>query len=395
MVGFFSTPDGKISGNRHLVTEILKDKIGFDGLVVSDYNAIGQVVGCTNDHCPQAVNAGIDLFMVPFDWRTFIPNTVADVRAGAIPMSRIDDAVTRILRVKLRAGLFELPRPSERELAGNPENLVARSLARRAVRESLVLLKNNGNVLPLQRDQKILVVGKSADSIQNQTGGWSLLWQGGPAPFAPDATNPNSDFPVGQSILSGIQETVGAGNVTFVPDATGVNVNDFDAVIAVIAEFPGSEVFFDIATSTGNWRDPDNLALRTMEFGVRHPDDRAVVAAVSGKGVPVVTVLLAGRVQYTNFEINRSDAFIAAWLPGTEGKGIADVIFRSPNGSVNHDFTGKLPFSWPRSACQTTVNVGDPDYHPQFALGYGLSYRARAGVGMLDETAGPTGGCTR
>src|SRR5262249_9109529 len=234
-----------------------------------------QVAGCTNDHCAQAVNAGIDLFMVPFEWRTFIPNTVADVRAGIIPMSRIDDAVTRILRVKLRAGLFDLPRPSEREFAGDADNLVARSLARRAVRESLVLLKNNGDVLPLRRNQRILVVGKSADSIQNQTGGWSLLWQGGPAPFAPNATNSHRDFPVGQSILSGIQEPVAASHVTLSPDASGVRASDFDAVIAVIAEFPGSEVFFDVATPTGNWRDPDNLALRTLEFGVRHPDDRA------------------------------------------------------------------------------------------------------------------------
>lgn len=394
MVGFFGTPEGKMSGNRHLVTEILKEKIGFDGFVVSDYNAIGQVAGCTNAHCPQAVNAGIDLFMVPWEWRTFIPNTVADVRAGTIPMSRIDDAVTRILRVKLRAGLFELPRPSERKLAGDEDAIVARRLARRAVRESLVLLKNDENVLPLRRNDKVLVVGKSADSIQSQTGGWSLSWQGGPAPFAPNDTNPNSDFPVGQSILSGIQETVGAHNVTFSPDASGVNVRDFDAVIAVIAEFPGSEVFFDIATATGNWRDPDNLALRTLEFGVRHPDDRAVVEAVSGKGVPVVTVLLAGRVQYTNFELNRSDAFIAAWLPGTEGKGIADVIFRKRNGSVNHDFSGKLPFSWPRSACQVPLNIGDPGYDPQFPFGYGLTYGAHVRVGALDETAGPAEGCT-
>lgn len=394
MVGFFGTPEGKMSGNRHLVTEILKEKIGFDGLVVSDYNAIGQVAGCTNDHCAQAVNAGIDLFMVPFDWRTFIPNTVADVRAGTIPMSRIDDAVTRILRVKVRAGLFDASRPSDREFAGDDDAIVARRLARQAVRESLVLLKNNGHVLPLRRNQKILVVGASADSIQNQTGGWSLLWQGGPAPFAPNDGNPNSDFPVGQSILSGIQETIGADRVTFSPDASGVDVRDFDAVIAVVAEFPGSEVFFDIATATGNWRDPDNLALRTLEFGVRHPDDRAVVNAVSGKGVPVVTVLLAGRVQYTNFEINRSDAFIAAWLPGTEGKGIADVIFRKRNGSANHDFTGSLPFSWPRSACQTPLNVGDPGYDPQFPFGYGLKYGSHVQVDHLDETPGPAAGCS-
>jgi beta-glucosidase len=393
MVGFFSWQDqGKQAGNRHLVDEILKQKIGFDGLVISDWNAIGQVTGCTNDHCPQAVNAGIDLFMVPQDFRTFVPNTVADVRAGLIPMSRIDDAVTRILRVKLRAGLFDLPRPSERSFANDPDNLVDRSLARRAVRESLVLLKNNNGVLPLRTDRKILVVGKNADSIQNQTGGWSLTWQGGPWLFGPNDANVNSDFPNGESILAGIRDKVGAANVTFSIDGAGVDVRDFDAVIAVIGETPYSENFGDIATALGN-RNSDDTSLRTLEHGVRKPEDRAVLRAVSGQGVPVVTVLVSGRALYTNTEINLSSAFVAAWLPGTEGGGVADVLFRKRNGSVANDFTGKLPVSWPRSACQTSLNVGDPGYHPQFAFGYGLSYRSRTQVGVLDEAAGPLAGC--
>jgi beta-glucosidase len=393
MVGFFSWQDqGKNSGNQYLVDEVLKQKIGFDGLVVSDWNSIGQVAGCTNDHCPQAVNAGIDLFMVPHDWRAFIPNTIADVEAGDIPMSRIDDAVTRILRVKLRAGLFDAPRPSERDLAGDEDNLVDRELARRAVRQSLVLLKNNDRVLPLRRNRQILVVGKSADSIQNQTGGWTLSWQGGPWLFGPNDVNLNSDFPNGQSILSGIQEKVGAENVTFSADASGVNVGDFDAVIAVIGETPYAEVFGDVATQIGN-RDSPDTSLRTLELGVRHPEDRAVLEAVSGQGVPVVTVLLSGRVLYANAEINLSDAFVAAWLPGTEGGGVADVLFRRRNGRINHDFEGKLSYSWPRSACQTTVNVGDDDYDPQFAFGYGLTYRNRTEVGELDATPGPLEGC--
>lgn len=393
MVGFFSWQDqGKIAGNAHLVADILKQKIGFDGLVVSDWNAIGQVLGCTNDHCPQAVNAGIDLFMVPQDWRTFVTNTIADVRAGAIPMSRIDDAVTRILRVKLRAGLFDLPRPSERAFANDPDNLVDRGLARRAVRESLVLLKNNRAVLPLSRDRKILVVGKSADSIQNQTGGWSLTWQGGPWTFGPNDANPNSDFPNGESILAGIRSKVGAANVTYASDATGVNVSDYDAVVAVIGERPYAEVFGDVATAQGN-HDSADASLRTLELGVRQPEDRAVLRAVSGRGVPVVTVLLSGRPLYANAELNLSDAFVAAWLPGTEGGGVADVLFRSQNGAIRHDFTGKLAVSWPRSACQTTVNVGDPAYNPQFAFGYGLTYRSRTQVGVLDETPGPAAGC--
>jgi beta-glucosidase len=393
MVGFFSWQDqGKDSGNKHLVDEVLKQKIGFDGLVVSDWNAIGQVAGCTNDHCPQAVNAGVDLFMVPQDWRTFVPNTVADVRAGLIPMSRIDDAVTRILRVKLRAGLFELPRPSARRLANDPDNLVDRTLARRAVRESLVLLKNDGAVLPLRTDRRILVVGKNADSMQNQTGGWSLTWQGGPWLFGPNDANLNSDFPNGETILAGIRDKVGAGNVTYSVDGAGVNVRDFDAVIAVIGETPYSENFGDVATALGN-RNSDNTALRTLELGVRMPEDRAVLQAVSGHGVPVVTVLVSGRTLYTNAELNLSSAFVAAWLPGTEGGGVADVLFRSRRGAIANDFTGKLPVSWPRTACQTSLNVGDPGYHPQFAFGYGLTYRSRTRVGTLDAAPGPTAGC--
>ncbi|HEU4733924.1 MAG TPA: glycoside hydrolase family 3 N-terminal domain-containing protein [Kofleriaceae bacterium] len=393
MVGFFSWQDqGKDSGNKHLVDEILKQKIGFDGLVISDWNAIGQVAGCTNDHCPQAVNAGIDLFMVPQDWRTFIPNTIADVRAGLIPMSRIDDAVTRILRVKLRAGLFELPRPSERALANDPDNLVDRALARRAVRESLVLLKNNDAVLPLRADRKVLVVGKSADSIQNQTGGWSLSWQGGPWLFGPNDVNLNSDFPTGESILAGIRDKVGAANVTFSADASGVDVRDFDAVIAVVGETPYAETFGDVATAIGN-RNSEDTALRTLELGVRMPEDRAVLRAVSGQGVPVVTVLVTGRALYANAELNLSDAFVVAWLPGTEGGGVADVLLRKHDGRIANDFTGRLPVSWPRAACQTSVNAGDASYDPQFAFGYGLTYRSRTQVGMLDETAGPLAGC--
>ncbi len=393
MVGYFSLNDqGKDAGNQHLISDILKDKIGFDGMVVSDYNAIGQITGCTNDHCAQAINAGIDLFMVPFDWRTFVPNTVADVQAGLIPMARIDDAVTRILRVKLRAGLFDTQRPSARPFANDPANLVDHALARRAVRESLVLLKNNDSVLPLRADRKILVVGKSADSIQNQTGGWSLSWQGGPWTFGPNDVNLNTDFPNGESILAGIRDKVGADRVTFSVDAAGIDVRQFDAVIAVIGETPYSETFGDVATALGN-RGSDDASLRTLELGHRLPEDRAVLQAVSGHGVPVVTVLVSGRALFANTEINLSNAFVAAWLPGTEGGGVADVLFRNRNGSIASDFQGRLPVSWPRAACQTPLNAGDPGYDPQFALGYGLTYRSRVRVGTLDTTPGPATGC--
>ena len=395
MVGFFGWQDrGENVADQYLITEVLKNKIGFDGMVLSDWNAISFVPGCTVDRCPESVNAGVDMFMVPFDFRAFVANTVADVDAGLIPISRIDDAVTRILRTKLRGGLFHLPKPSERQFANDQDAITDRSLARRAVRELLVLLKNNDNVLPLPRDVKVLLVGKSGDSIQNQTGGWSRTWQGGPAPFAPDDVNLNSDFPSGQSILGALRETVGEDNVTFSADASGVNVADFDVAIAAVGELPYAEFFGDVATADGNWRDPTNLAKRTLEHGVRYPEDRAVLEAVSGQGVPVVTVLMSGRVLYTNREINLSDAFVAAWLPGTEAGGITDVLFRSHSGH-RRDFSGKLPFSWPRSACQTTVNIGDEDYDPQFPLGYGLTYRDDENLGVLDETPGPAEGCAK
>jgi beta-glucosidase len=285
-------------------------------------------------------------------------------------------------------------KPSQRPFAGDTREIAPRALARQAVRESLVLLKNNDNVLPLRRHQKILVVGKSADSLQNQTGGWTLTWQGGPVQFAPSDRNLNSDFPNGQTIRSGIEEAVGAGNVTFSADAAGVDVRAFDAVIAVIGEMPYAEMFGDIATATGNWRHPDDLSMRTLEHGHRFPEDRAVLQAVSGKGVPVVTVLISGRVLYTNAELNLSDAFVAAWLPGTEGGGVADVVFRGATDQIDHNFTGVLPFSWPSDACQAEVNVGDAGYHPQFAFGYGLSYPTRVHIAALAQTPGPAGGCT-
>ena len=183
--------EGKVHGSRYLITDVLKGKMGFDGLVVSDWNGIGQVTGCSNFRCAQALNAGIDVFMVPAEWRQFIDNTIQLVQSGAVPMSRIDDAVTRILRVKLRAGLFGARRPSERRLAGDAGTLVHRELAREAAQRSTVLLKNNGGVLPLARNQKILVVGKGADKFSIQTGGWSLSWQG--------TGNSNADFPNGET----------------------------------------------------------------------------------------------------------------------------------------------------------------------------------------------------
>ena len=377
--------DAKNTGNRYLLTDLLKTRWGFDGLVVTDWDAIGQVgyvdangetKSCTTSSCPAAINAGVDMVMVPFAWKDFIARTTASVQAGEIPLARIDDAVSRILRVKMRAGLFRVvdgasvsTRPSDRAGAGDAAAAHPRALAREAVRESLVLLKNDRATLPLARAGRVLVVGRSADSMADQAGGWSLTWQG--------TGNTNADYPVGDSILAGVREAVGAGNVVHSVDASDVDVTAFAAVIAVIGESPYAEGAGDIRRSS------------TLEHARRHPEDLAVLERVSGHGVPVVTVLLSGRPLWVNREIDRSDAFVAAWLPGTEGKGITDVLFRHADGSVV-DFKGRLSYSWPRNACQATVNKGDANYDPLFAVGYGLTYAAaHASLGRLDESPQP------
>jgi beta-glucosidase len=354
--------EGKLHGSHEALSEILKGKMGFDGLVVSDWNGIGQVVGCTNASCPQAINAGIDIVMVPNDWKAFIANTVAQVQSGQIPMARIDDAVTRILRVKLRTGLMDQPRPSQREHAGDGSALQEPALARRAVRESLVLLKNEQRLLPLPSDSKVLVVGKSADSLQNQTGGWSLTWQG--------TGNANADFPNGTTILSGLRQALGADDVTFSATGEGVDPAQYDAVVAVIGETPYAE-------------GPGDIGKRSLEHARLHPEDLAVLDRVSGKGAPVATVFVSGRPLYVNKELNRSDAFVAAWLPGTEGQGIADLLVRGRH--TGKGFTGKLSYSWPATPCQTPLNAGDEGYAPLFELGYGLRNGQTATVPQLPE----------
>lgn len=354
---------GKMHGDKALLTDALKEKMGFDGFVVSDWNGIGQLPGCSNASCALAINAGIDMIMVPDEWKAFIANTIKQVEAGEIPMARIDDAVSRILRVKLRAGLFNGRKPSQNQYAGKPEAVQDRALARQAVRESLVLLKNEKSALPLKRGKKILVVGKSADSLSNQTGGWSLTWQG--------TDNRNADFPNADSILAGLREAAGDANVTWRENAEGVDAADYDAIIAVIGETPYAETNGDIVASD------------TVTHSRRHPEDLAVLKAVAGKGKPVVTVFLSGRPLYVNDLLNLSDAFVAAWLPGTEGKGVADVLFADANGQPAHDFRGTLSFAWPNVACPGPRAVGAANAPPLFALGYGLAYARAAAVPQL------------
>ena len=260
-------------------------------------------------------------------------------------MSRIDDAVTRILRVKMRSGLFERA-PSESRYNGRAEAVAAADLAREAVRKSVVLLKNNESALPLVPGEKILVVGDSADSLSNQTGGWSLTWQG--------TENTNADFATGATLLQALTAQFGAENIVYSRDAVGVDVTRFAKVVVVLGETPYAEYHGDVRFPA------------PVQYSHRRPNDLALLHAVSGKGVPVVSVLYSGRPAYVNDLINLSDAFVAAFLPGTEGAGLADVL----SGGA-YDFTGRLSFAWPGSACSTGEHEGEV---VQFARGYGLSY---------------------
>ncbi|MDO1530171.1 glycoside hydrolase family 3 N-terminal domain-containing protein [Fulvimonas sp. R45] len=341
---------GKMSGSRALLTGALKDRMGFKGFVVSDWNAIGQLPGCSDASCPQAINAGIDMVMVPGDWKAFIANTIRQVRDGAIPMARIDDAVGRIVRAKLRMGLFG-KRPSQLPGAGDARLLQDRALARRAVRESLVLLKNNRDVLPLKHGTKLLVVGKSADSLSNQAGGWSLTWQG--------TDNTNADFPNAQSILDGLRDADGAANVTFSENAQGIDPKDYDAIVAVVGETPSAEMMGDIAPSS------------TLRFGDRYPEDVALLEKVAKSGKPLVVVFVAGRPLFVNPVLDLSDAFVMAWLPGSEGGGVADVLF----ARGGHNFRGTLPRPWPGVPCPDAERAGPSRW--LFAPGYGLRYPTR------------------
>ena len=352
---------GKMHGNRHLVSDVLKRRLGFNGLVVSDWNAIGQVPGCTNWHCPAAINAGIDLAMVPDDWKKFIAATVEDVRAGRIPMSRIDDAVTRIIRVKLKSGLFgSSPATGPHPDASVLNSPAIRELARRAVRESLVLLKNDRGALPLRRSGKIIVVGDGANSLPMQTGGWSLTWQG-------DKTT-TADYPYADTLLAALRKTLGPGHVDYSADGAGIDVRNYSAIVMVAAEKPYAEGAGDIVFPA------------SMRHSSRYPEDLQALERVSGRGVPVVTVLYSGRPVAANDLINRSDAFVAAWLPGTEALGIADMLLAGPSGRTKFDFRGRLSFDWPAGDCLPRKGG------VQFSRGYGLSLMSRTRIGRLAQS---------
>jgi len=364
MASFSSWQGEKLHGHRHLLTDVLKRQLDFDGFVVGDWNGHGQVPGCDNTSCPQAVDAGIDMFMVPQDWKALYENTLAQARDGRISMDRIDDAVRRILRVKIRAGLFDQGKPSTRlknkQMIGRDEH---KQLARKAVRHSLVLLKNNDGVLPLEPGATVLVVGAGADDIGQQSGGWTISWQG--------KGNKKSDFPGGYSVLDGIREVVTAagGQVIYRPDGTFSESVDY--AIAVYGENPYAEMHGDVVT---------------LEHQPGNKQDLKALRSIREQNIPLVSIFLSGRPMWMNPEINQSDAFVAAWLPGSQGGAIADVIFKTDGA---HDFTGKLPFAWPnqpaRSDDHPELGQGSSTA-PLFPIGYGLSYRqAQSQLDSLSE----------
>lgn len=358
MASYNSWHGEKMHGNKSLLTDILRGRMNFTGYTVGDWNGHGQVAGCKATSCAAAFNAGLDLFMAPDSWKGLYENTLAQVKDGTISVVRLDEAVARILRVKLRAGLFESGRPSSRPLAGDfrkigsPEH---RAIARQAVRESLVLLKNEGTVLPLKAGQRLLIAGDGATSYMKQSGGWTLSWQG--------TGLADSEFPGATTIGNALFEAAG-GNAVITRD--GKYVQKPDVAVVVFGEDPYAEFQGDV---------PD-LIFRDKS------DNLALLKKYKAEGIKTVSVFLSGRPMWVNSHLNASDAFVAAWLPGSEGGGVADLLFGKA------DFKGKLPFSWPKLATQYVLNIGDTDYDPLFTYGYGLSYARPGKVGMLSEESG-------
>jgi beta-glucosidase len=354
MASFNSWHGEKIHGSKYLLTDVLKEKMGFDGFVVGDWNGHGQIKGCSNENCSQAVNAGLDMYMVPTQaWLPLMNNLIAQTKSGEISIARVDDAVRRILRVKFRAGLFDKASPAKRKFSGKTELIGHenhRKVAQQAVRESLVLLKNKDNILPLAPTLNVLVAGDAAHNIGKQSGGWTITWQG--------TNNTNADFPGGSSILDGLSEQIKAagGEVQF--SLEGNYTSKPDVAIVVFGEEPYAEGHGD---------------LESLDYQRGNKKDLALLEQLKSQGIPTVSVFISGRPMWVNAELNQSDAFVAAWLPGSEGKAIADVLLRNKEGVQQHDFTGKLSFSWPAAPYQL-VNRFDEGDAPLFPYGYGLSY---------------------
>ena len=359
MASFNSINGEKMHGNKSLLTDVLRGELGFDGLVVGDWNGHGQVAGCTNTDCPQSLLAGLDIYMVPDDWKGLLETTVAQVKDGTIPMARLDEAVTRILRVKMRAGLLgDMLQPSRRPNAGDYALLGSadhRAIAREAVAKSQVLLKNNG-ILPLKKGANILVAGSAADDIAQASGGWTLTWQGG-------GDLDNSYFPGATSVWKGLETAVkeGGGSATLSPN--GQYSSKPDAAVVVFGEEPYAEFAGD-----------------RKHLGFTDEEGLGLLRKFKAEGVPTVAVFLSGRPMWVNREMNAADAFVASWLPGSEGAGVADVLTGATPA------TGKLGFSWPATCDFGPLNGPDGALFP---VGYGRALTDTSPTAQLDEDCAP------
>jgi beta-glucosidase len=342
MVSYSSWNGLKLSASKKLLTDVLKHELGFEGFLISDYNAIGQIDPDFKKSIETSINAGMDMAMEPTNYPRFIGLLTELVSEGRVQMSRIDDAVTRILRVKFAMGLMERHRSplADRRLHRTFGSRAHREVARECVRQSLVLLQNERQTLPLSKTLKrIHVAGKCANDIGNQCGGWTIDWQGKSGNVTTGGT----------TILAAIQNAVSSSTkVTFSLDGEGAR--DADVGIVIVGETPYAE----------GRGDREDLSLSA--------EDVAAVMNVKKAGLPVVVVLVSGRPMIVNEALDQADAFVAAWLPGTEGQGVADVLFGDYKPS------GKLSCSWPRSMTQVPINVGDSNYDPLFRYGYGLTY---------------------
>ena len=359
MASFNSWNKEKCHGSRHLLTDVLKGRLGFDGFVVSDWDGVDQLSKDLATALATSVNAGVDMIMVSADWRRMLETFRTIVADGRLPIERVDDAVRRILSVKFRAGLFERVRPAERPWAGSASfgGSAHREIAREAVRKSLVLLKNAG-ALPLPKDVRLLVAGKNANDRGHQCGGFTVEWQG---------THGNDRIQGGTSIWEGIRAV--APHAQLSVDGTAADAAAHDIAIVVIGELPYAEGMGDIrhggavARGSSMVQTMTNLAPygSSLVLAEQHPEDLETIRRITARGIPVVTVLVSGRPLVVNAELAESKAFVAAWLPGSEGQGVADVLFG------DHGFTGRLSFSWPKEP------VGEyGKATPLFPRGYGL-----------------------
>ncbi|MER6345847.1 glycoside hydrolase family 3 N-terminal domain-containing protein [Streptomyces sp. NPDC001595] len=341
MLSYSSWNGVRSHAHKYLVTDVLKGELGFSGFVVSDWAAVDQLdgqTGFTGAEIATAVNAGVDMVMVPHDYKKFLALLRGEVTAGRVPLARIDDANRRILTKKFQLGLFERPL-TDRSYTTTVGSAAHRALAREAVRASQVLLKNEGGVLPLARNGKLFVAGKSADDIGNQSGGWTVGWQGR-----------SGAVTEGTTVLQGIRATVtDPSRVTYDRYGNGID-GSYTAAVAVVGETPYAEMRGD----------------RPAGMGLDQ-EDLQTLARLKASGVPVVVVLVSGRPLDIAAQLPDWKALLAAWLPGTEGGGVADVLFGA------YAPTGKLPVSWMRSASQQPVNDGDGK-SPLFPYGYGLTY---------------------